>query len=108
MSGDTLLEELSVNGLGEVDTAVPTGQPAPMQPLSRLKSQPRVLVGGADAEVTFAGFAPGFIGLYQINALIGENVAIGGDVPVTIEIAGPGGRVLRSNSVTMAIESPRR
>ena len=59
---------------------------------------PKVTVGGSPAVVTFAGRAPGFVGLDQINIQIPAGVS-GGAVPV---VAVSGGRT--SNTVTLAIQ----
>jgi uncharacterized protein (TIGR03437 family) len=59
---------------------------------------PQVTVGGAQAVVTFAGRAPGFVGLDQINIQVPAGVT-GAAVPV---VASSGGRI--SNTVTLAIQ----
>jgi uncharacterized protein (TIGR03437 family) len=59
---------------------------------------PQVTVGGTQAVVTFAGRAPGFVGLDQINIQIPAGVA-GAAVPV---VASSGGRT--SNTVTLVIQ----
>jgi uncharacterized protein (TIGR03437 family) len=46
---------------------------------------PTVSIGGANATVSFSGLAPGFVGLYQVNAVVPSGLA-GGDQPVTIAI----------------------
>jgi uncharacterized protein (TIGR03437 family) len=59
---------------------------------------PQVTVGGMQALVTFAGRAPGFVGLDQINIQIPAGVT-GAAVPVVVS---SGGRT--SNTVTLAIQ----
>jgi uncharacterized protein (TIGR03437 family) len=56
-------------GLGAVLGAVPTGQPAPLDHVLPIQGQFRCRFNPypTDAEVLFAGLAPGFIGVYQIN-----------------------------------------
>lgn len=49
-----------------------------------LTVKPKVTIGGVDAEVTFYGEAPGFVGLQQINAVIPAGAAGVGRVPVTV------------------------
>src|SRR5947208_3640237 len=56
---------LYANGLGAVTPDVPSGT-AP-KGLSATLNPVTVSVGGVAAEVYFAGLAPGFVGLYQIN-----------------------------------------
>ena len=60
---------LFATGQGLTDPAVETGQPAPFDPLSEAAGVD-VLVDGQPAEVLFAGLAPGFVGLLQVNVRI--------------------------------------
>ena len=55
--------------------------PAPLLPVS-------LTIGGITAQVTFAGSAPGFVGLLQINAVVPQGVAPGSDVPVVLRVGG--------------------
>jgi uncharacterized protein (TIGR03437 family) len=43
--------------------------------------------------------APGYVGLYQVNALVPEGSAVGSAVPVTISIGGA-----TSNTVTISVQ----
>jgi uncharacterized protein (TIGR03437 family) len=55
-------------GLGAVGTPVGSGAAAPSgPPLANAINLPAVSIAGLSANVTFAGLAPGFVGLYQIN-----------------------------------------
>ncbi len=63
--------------------------------------QPTVTVGGFDCPVTFAGAAPNYIGLDQINCTIPVGLAASGSAPVVIT---SGDRI--SNTATLAIVSP--
>ena len=56
-------------------------------------------IGGVDASVSFAGLAPGFVGLYQVNARVPGGVVPGPAVPVVITQNG-----IASNTVTIAVE----
>jgi uncharacterized protein (TIGR03437 family) len=56
-----------LTGLGAVKGTLPPGAPAPNAPLYTTLAAVRVQVDGASAEVNFAGLAPGFVGLNQIN-----------------------------------------
>jgi uncharacterized protein (TIGR03437 family) len=49
--------------------------------------------------VPFYGLAPGYAGLYQVNALVPAASAKGNAVPVTISIGGA-----TSNTVTIAVQ----
>lgn len=71
-------------GLGPVDNAPETGRPAPSSPLAPLRAPVEVNVAGSQARVIFAGLAPGFAGLYQINAEIRPDTA--SQAPVTVRV----------------------
>lgn len=61
--------------------------------------QPAVTIGGKDCAVTFAGRAPGYVGLDQINCMVPAGIAATPSAPVVIT---SGNRV--SNVATLAIE----
>ena len=84
-------------GLGSVTPAVASGQPAPFFPLATTLATPQVTIGGEPAEVQFSGLAPGFTGLYQVNARVPAGLATGPQ-PLVISSG------LSSNSVTLAVE----
>jgi uncharacterized protein (TIGR03437 family) len=79
---------LYATGLGPVTPAVRTGEPAPMSPLSRTANPATVTIGGQAAQVQFSGLTPGFMGLYQINAVVPNDVTPGDQVPVIVTVAG--------------------
>jgi uncharacterized protein (TIGR03437 family) len=83
-------------GLGAVSPIGLTGQ-APLVPPQRTAQAVEVSIAGAPAQVSYAGLAPGFAGLYQINAQIPANMPAG-DQEIRISI---GGAV--SNAVTIAV-----
>jgi uncharacterized protein (TIGR03437 family) len=58
-----------------------------------------VTIGGQAAQVLFAGLAPGFVGLYQINAVVPAAVSPGGSVTVVVTINN-----VSSNTVTIAVQ----
>lgn len=59
---------LYATGLGLTNPPVATGAGGSAQePFSRLPYLPTVMVGERPAEVTFAGMAPGLVGVYQLN-----------------------------------------
>jgi uncharacterized protein (TIGR03437 family) len=63
-------------GLGAVDHAVGTGLAAAANPLSQVTAPVTATIGGQPAHVLFAGLAPGFAGLYQVN-LVAPQLAPG-------------------------------
>jgi uncharacterized protein (TIGR03437 family) len=93
-------------GLGPVSPPQADGQPAPSTPASLL-APPSVTIGGQPATVSFAGLAPGFVGLYQVNAMVPLNAPSGDAVALVVTAgsgsgSGSGGAV--SNSVTIAVQ----
>ena len=86
-------------GLGPVTPAVAAGAAAPFDPLARTANPVAVTIGGQDAAVEFAGLAPGFAGLYQVNAVVPPGVPQGDAVPLTVQVGGS-----TSASVTLAIQ----
>lgn len=86
-------------GLGEVSPPVEAGHPAPQSPMSHTLIQPTVTVGGKQAKVMFSGLAPLMVGMNQVNVVVPEGVAAGGEVPVVITSAGQ-----PSNTVTIAVQ----
>src|SRR5262249_11388393 len=77
--------ELYANGLGAVTNQPGSGDPAVATPLSKSTSPATVQIGGMDASVSFSGLAPGFAGLYQVNAMIPAKLPPG-SYPMTITI----------------------
>ncbi|MCH8268921.1 MAG: hypothetical protein IH846_15530, partial [Acidobacteria bacterium] len=87
------------SGLGALDQTVVAGTAAPFSPPARTADPVTVNIGGVDASVQFAGLAPGFTGLYQVNAVVPAGVTPGNDVPVVLNVAGQ-----TSPTVTMAVQ----
>ncbi len=85
-----------VTGLGTVSPAVTSGQPAPQTPVSRTDSTVTATIGNQTAQVQFAGLAPGFVGLYQVNILVPTLPA--GQYVLSISAAGTA-----SNIATLAV-----
>lgn len=86
-------------GLGPVSNRPASGAAAPSGPLAVTTTLPVVTIGGTPATVNFSGLAPGFVGLYQVNAVVPANSATGSAIPVVISL---GGAV--SNTVTIAVQ----
>ena len=91
--------EIFANGLGRVTDAPASGEAAIANPLSETTATPEVSIGGAAANVLFAGLAPGFIGLYQVNVQVPAAAPSGDAVGVSLRIGGA-----ESNLVTIAVE----
>ena len=89
------------SGLGRVTPQLPSGLAAGTNgtAIPTLLNPPTVRIGGSAATVEFAGLAPGFVGLYQVNVRVPANAQTGNAVPVTITTAE--GQI--SNTVTVAI-----
>jgi minor extracellular serine protease Vpr len=76
------------NGLGPVSNQPASGDTAPGPPnLAQTTTPPVIMIGGQQAQVQFSGLAPGFVGLYQVNAVIPTGIGHGNQ-PITIAIGG--------------------
>ena len=80
--GDTLT--IYLTGCGQTSPLVGDGQAAPMSPLSLATTQPTVQIGGVTLSTSYAGLAPGQVGVCQINATVPSSVPLGLSVPLTI------------------------
>jgi uncharacterized protein (TIGR03437 family) len=85
-------------GLGAVANPPQNGDPASAAVPSPVTRLVQVRIGGVLADASFAGLAPGFVALYQVNVRIPDGVAPGNTVPLQLVT----GAV--SNTVTMAVE----
>ncbi len=75
-------------GGGAVTNQLADGVPAPSQPLSRVTATPLgAKIDGEDATVSFAGLAPGFVGLLQMNITVPSDLPSGA-YPLIITIGG--------------------
>lgn len=88
-------------GLGAVTTPPADGAASPSSPPVQTTTQAQVTVGNEPATVYFSGLAPGFVGLYQVDALVPASTAAGSAVPVVVSIGG-----VTSNTVTIVVASP--
>jgi uncharacterized protein (TIGR03437 family) len=68
-SAGEVLESYGV-GLGAVTPAIPDGAPGPSNPPSTAIVAPQVKIGNQVATVTFAGLAPGLVGIDQVNVVV--------------------------------------
>jgi uncharacterized protein (TIGR03437 family) len=74
--GDVLI--LFLTGIGQLSNRPASGSPAPSGPLAMAVTAPTVTLGGAPATVLFAGLAPGYVGLGQINVQLPQFAAASG------------------------------
>ena len=86
-----------LTGLGRLDNPVATGSSAASEPLSRPRASVSVTIGGQPVDIAFAGLAPGFVGLAQIN-LKTPNLAAG-DYPLVVMLNGE-----KSNVATVSVK----
>jgi uncharacterized protein (TIGR03437 family) len=101
LPGDSI--SIYASGLGEVDAIVPIGQPAPLDTPVHAKLPIDVIIGGAKAEVSFAGLGPGYTGVFAVTATIPSTVSPGDEVSVQLRVHLPDGRLVSSNYVTIAV-----
>jgi adhesin/invasin len=78
---------LYTTGGGPISPTPPDGTAAPSSPLSLLTGNVQVSIGGKPAQVSYAGGAPGFAGLSQINVIVPAGLAAG-DQPVFVTVNG--------------------
>ena len=84
--GDELV--IYATGLGATSPQVDAGLPGPTSPLATAVLPPTVRLGDSQLDVSYAGLAPGMVGVYQINARAPEKVTAGTDVPLSVTQAG--------------------
>lgn len=63
-----------------------------------------VTIGGVNAEVIYAGAAPGFVGLEQINLRIPDNVLSSPNTTVTVKARDVLNNLKQANAVTISIQ----
>jgi uncharacterized protein (TIGR03437 family) len=85
--GETVL--IYCTGLGYVVAPLPADGVAATGQMTL--NAPTVTIGGANAPVSFSGLAPGYVGLYQVNAQVPSGLAAGNQ-PVIITIGGAMGK----------------
>jgi uncharacterized protein (TIGR03437 family) len=79
--------QLYMNGLGPVTDGPASGEFASTTRLTNTTGTAKVTIGGTEAQVLFNGLAPGFPGLYQVNAIVPAGISAG-TVPISLTING--------------------
>jgi uncharacterized protein (TIGR03437 family) len=87
---------LWVTGQGPVDTPIATGDAAPVDPIALPLAEVLAQIGGQDAQVVFAGMAPGLAGLMQVYLVVPATLA--GQQPVVVTVGG-----VASNPVMISV-----
>ncbi|MBI3664985.1 MAG: carboxypeptidase regulatory-like domain-containing protein [Acidobacteria bacterium] len=81
-------------GQGEIQPPLATGELAPRSTLSVVTQAKSATMGGRPAALLFAGMAPDYAGLLQVNLAVPADAPVGPNVPVVLNIGGissPGG-----------------
>jgi uncharacterized protein (TIGR03437 family) len=89
--------EVYVNGLGATTPSLTTNQASPSNPPAATTILPLALLGTVLAPVRFAGLAPSFVGLYQVNIEVPASAPTG-EVNLILQSNG-----VPSNPVTVSI-----
>lgn len=96
-AGETVV--IFVTGLGQTSPPITDGQQGVN---SKTNGTVTVSVGGLAATVQYAGQAPGFAGLYQVNAVVPASLTTG-TYNVAVGISGVQSNTVTSNTVTLAV-----
>lgn len=87
-------------GLGPVTNTPADGAAAGSgDQLSNTTNAVTVTIGGVTEDAQFAGLAPGYVGLYQVNAAVPAGIAASSAVPLTLTVGGA-----TSNTVTVNVQ----
>ena len=89
-----------LTGLGRVNGEIAAGQAAPLSPLLTARAPVVAQLGGINVAPSFAGLAPGFVGLYQVNIQVPVNLSSGAQ---TLRIMANG---VPSNAHSILVYSP--
>jgi uncharacterized protein (TIGR03437 family) len=91
--------QIYCTGLGAVTPTLTAGSPgATSAPFNNTVVTPTVMIGGTSVVPQFSAMAPGFVGLYQVNAQVPMGVT---GSAVTLQVSA-GGQT--SNTVTIAVQ----
>jgi uncharacterized protein (TIGR03437 family) len=93
--------QIFATGAGAMTGAPADGTPTPSSPpFAQTILNPRVFIGNEEATVEFSGLAPGYVGVWQINARVPDVPTVTGQISVVV--VAPGGYA--SNAVTIWVE----
>jgi uncharacterized protein (TIGR03437 family) len=87
-------------GLGATNIPVREGAASPFDPLAYVSTPATVTVDGNPATVSFAGLAPGSVGLYQIDFQVPQN-ARNGDLALSVSQG-----AVQANSAILPVKQP--
>jgi uncharacterized protein (TIGR03437 family) len=75
-----------LTGLGAVSPAISDGSAGPTSPFSNTTNTTTSYIGGTQASVGYAGLAPGYAGLYQMNVTVPTGLTAGDNA---LDVSGP-------------------
>ncbi len=88
-------------GAGQTTPAGEDGLVIDANSLPRPNLPVGITIGGLDAEILYAGAAPGFVaGVLQVNARVPQNLTASGDVETALEV----GQLMSASGVTIYIQ----
>jgi len=91
--------QIFATGQGVVSNQPADGAAASTSVLATTSVTPVVIIGGVVAQVQFSGLAQGFVGLWQVNAVVPSTVATGGAVSLQIIM-----NTISSNVVSIGVK----
>jgi uncharacterized protein (TIGR03437 family) len=101
--------EIYCNGLGPVNNPPPDGQLAGKADATT--TTPQVFIGNPPVEVPtkqqqyfYSGLSPGSVALYQVNVQVPAGSQTGDAVPIMIQMTTPSGKIVSSNTATIAVQ----
>jgi uncharacterized protein (TIGR03437 family) len=89
--------------LGAVDAPITVGEVTPTDRKINLQNSLQVVINGVDVEPTFAGLAPGSVGLYQVDVQIPATAPVNPEVALSLKIRLADGTEILSNPAKIAI-----
>jgi uncharacterized protein (TIGR03437 family) len=93
--------QIFATGLGSTNPPLASGQPgASSAPFNTTVNPVTATINGQNAPVSFAAAAPGFVGLFQVNATVPSNTPAGNSVSLQLSVNGKS-----SNTVTICVKA---